>query len=169
MKMLITATTTLLTLGLFAGTASARPGDRGPDRDRWSDQDRSRDDGYDGRDNDGDGWADEYDENTTYAVPNFEREVRHGRMHFKAVKRMMKVRMMQRIAERTQQIHDRFGYGRRAERKIARMEAREYARFNARLAWARARFDEYRRTARYDHRADARTGYVYAQDSVTTW
>ncbi|PKN54982.1 MAG: hypothetical protein CVU56_23725 [Deltaproteobacteria bacterium HGW-Deltaproteobacteria-14] len=148
-----------MTLGLFAGTASARPGDRGPSYGYQHDR------ANDGRDNDGDGWVDEYDENTSYAVPDFDRQVRSGRMEFRQVKRFMRARMRMRIAEKTRMIHARFGYSRRAYRVIARMESNERARFQNRLAFMQQRFDHMRREARrdrYDRRAPrTRTGYVY--------
>ncbi|TNF22958.1 MAG: hypothetical protein EP329_28050 [Deltaproteobacteria bacterium] len=154
------ALTSLMTLGLFAGTASARPGDRGDRGDRWG----QHNPGNDGRDNDGDGWVDEYDENTSYAMPDFERRVRHGQMTFREVRRFMRMRMQDRIAEKTMRIHARFGYNRIAYRKIARMKARERARFQNRLAVVRARFDQIHREARRDRwerRHDARVGYDY--------
>lgn len=160
MKTLMISLSALMTLGLFAGTASARPGDRGPNHGYQNDR------ANDGRDNDGDGWVDEYDENTSYAVPDFDRQVRGGHMDFRQIKRFMRQRMRMRIAEKTQMIHARFGYTRHAYRKIARMEWRERARFQNRLAFMQQRFDLMRREARhdrYDRRAPrTRTGYVYS-------
>jgi|GEM_PF-3213606 len=164
MKTLMISLATLMTLGLFAGTASARPGDHRNNRgDRWS-----QNQGNDGWDNDGDGWVDEYDENTSYAMPDFDRRVRRGHVQLREIRRFMRVRMQQRIAQKTRLIHARFGYGRFAQRKIARMKVRERARFHNRLAFARARFEQLRREARRDrwnHRQDRRDRVGYRYDN----
>lgn len=129
MKLLITASTALLTLALLGSAALAGPGDRRGDR-------------YD--DHDDYGYVDDYDEARTYVVPDFDRRVQRG-AQFHEIRRMLRGQMRLRIAQKTRMIRARHGFTRRADRMIRRMEMREGQRFQNRLAWTKARFDRQRR------------------------
>lgn len=136
MKLLITASTALLTLALLGSAALAGPGDRRGDR--WDDRDDY-------------GYVDDYDEARTYYVPDFDRRVQRG-MAFHEVRRMLRGQLRARVAQKTRMIRARHGFTRRANRMISRMETRERLRFERRMASAKARFDRlrrYTRTPRY--------------------